>query len=748
MSENKNLPYLFSKNQIIKISEIDGVRAGVYRILDVSEQLDSLVLFLHSSTKKIRRPFRFLTSNFTEHSDSTVEILPEPKLESYMLKSLSSPQSENAKKAAQRYQLIAELVETPSFLFELTESNRSKLIVNHALKRSQNAETLRRYLTLYWHYGQRPEALTPAYENSGGVNVPKRSGTKKLGRPVAEGLSVFDFNAGKNVSPEDKTLFDRYLQKYYFKARPMPIVKIYEKLIKDHYQESVLGSETAPSLGQFRYWTKKTIDPVLAAKKQSQGKDYERNKRSLTKSVTHLASYPGFVFEIDATVCDVYVVSEFNRQLPIGRPTVYSIVDRASRVIVGLHVSHLYASWRAARNALVNMALDKQAYCKSLGIDINHEDWPAAHLPMSLICDRGEMIGLQPESLVVPLIDLKVAPSYRGDMKSIVEGRFKVFNDDLLHELEGSTGGSVVKQRGLPDPKTSALYTINDIRKMLISDVIAHNNRRFDELALSSPLVIENDLDFTPNKYWLIHEQKARHGLRKVDEIDLRASLLPKSSASVTKNGIKHGELYYSCEKAEQENWFSRARIKGRWKVDVRSHDEDVTFIFLWDEDSRSYKVCELLERSKLFKHKTIVDVYYFQDWKKHKKLQGRITSKDIETASLVKSLTREAKRLKNAVEDRPTRTEKGRDLKMRRREELAHIGREDSTEYLKLEDTSVTEVAPLVQAKVSTSVSTADGFSASQTTLQQSPSADKNFRNVRSRHSISLLKKQQEEGS
>lgn len=53
---------------------------------------------------------------------------------------------------------------------------------------------------------------------------------------------------------------------------------------------------------------------------------------------------PGSCFELDATVLDVHIVSEFNRNHVLGRPTVYCVVDKESRMMVGLHVSMEYAS--------------------------------------------------------------------------------------------------------------------------------------------------------------------------------------------------------------------------------------------------------------------------------------------------------------------------------------------------------------------------------------------------------------------
>ncbi len=82
--------------------------------------------------------------------------------------------------------------------------------------------------------------------------------------------------------------------------------------------------------------------------------------RALLGSVANTTVLPGDVFEIDSTVADVHLISSLNRRKVIGRPTIYTVVDRATRMIVGLHVSLYHASWRAARQALANCFMPKK----------------------------------------------------------------------------------------------------------------------------------------------------------------------------------------------------------------------------------------------------------------------------------------------------------------------------------------------------------------------------------------------------
>ncbi|NMV21453.1 transposase, partial [Vibrio parahaemolyticus] len=87
---------------------------------------------------------------------------------------------------------------------------------------------------------------------------------------------------------------------------------------------------------------------------------------------------------------------------------------------------------------------------------------------------------------------LKFTPPYRPDGKGIVEKRFDILNKELLHDLMGTTrGGNVV--RGSRDPRKDAIYTLKEVTTQMIQAVLDHNRSIFDELALSSPLLIQND---------------------------------------------------------------------------------------------------------------------------------------------------------------------------------------------------------------------------------------------------------------
>src|SRR5258708_34001474 len=97
---------------------------------------------------------------------------------------------------------------------------------------------------------------------------------------------------------------------------------------------------------------------------------YNLRSRAAIGSLRSAIPGPGYLYEIDATVADVYLVSAFNRRRIIGRAVIYVVIDVFSNLIVGVSVSFEGPIWIGAMLALENMALDKVSFCNENGIDI------------------------------------------------------------------------------------------------------------------------------------------------------------------------------------------------------------------------------------------------------------------------------------------------------------------------------------------------------------------------------------------
>lgn len=154
-----------------------------------------------------------------------------------------------------------------------------------------------------------------------------------------------------------------------------------------------------PTVWQFGHFYRRKYEKPEVLEKRTTRIEYQKDVRPLTSIVTANLLGPGSCFEIDATLADIYLVSDNDRRNIIGRPVVYVVVDVFSRMVAGLYVGLENPSYATAMLALLNALTDKVANCKDHGFEIDYEDWPIVGLPDAIMADRGELFGHQIEAL-------------------------------------------------------------------------------------------------------------------------------------------------------------------------------------------------------------------------------------------------------------------------------------------------------------------------------------------------------------
>ncbi|MGB5853749.1 MAG: transposase [Oceanisphaera sp.] len=698
-------------NSIWDVKGVDGLDDGLYRLLASYKDDDLFILFNMSSKSKLQRPIGVSIELFSEIIKREEIKSSAFELPFYQLASESDIPQAHVEKRNEQFELIKALVVEPYFLFEIVLNQRCGVMPAHAKSKGTYVQKLYRILNQYWRYGQDINALVPAYKNSGGPGEPRLAGVKKRGAPVQLSTPSMIPPSGKNTTEDDKKKFLKAIKKYALKGRPTAISRVYDKMLNELYADEILQAERecrdplVPSLRAFRYWVKKLIPESEMIRKRTSKGDFERNRRGLRGAATDHSEVPGSYFELDATVLDVHIVSEFNRNQVIGRPTLYYVVDKESKMVVGVHVSMEYASWRAGRQALVNSFTAKKEFCSRYGVEIEKEDWPCHHIPQRLLCDRGEFICKKAEELAVPLIGhLSFAPPYRADKKGVVEHRFHILNENLIHDLMGTTRG-VNHIRGDKDPRMDAVHTLNEVIQMIIEDVLKQNSKTLDALAVQTTLLIESDLSPTPLNYWNVHLKKHFHALNKADEAEVRAKLLPVVYVSMTSKGIRLNEnMYYECDRPEFEDWKTIARNNGTWRMESRIDSDSASFIYVRLQAHEGFTRCKLMQMSSIFEDRHIADVLYFKDWKKIEKSKLNVSSRSINIHARRNSIIEDAKK---EVKDSPkpsTKAERVRDMKDRRREYILDSRvdeRVDPNSDLMDNDSSVERMSEVRKKKV-----------------------------------------------
>jgi len=663
-----------ARNSVWEIDAGCNYGRGLYRVLDTDLTHQTTVVFFLGEGKKLVRPQLMGIDEIDALVEAEVMRLGVFELPARLSVSEGQITAKHKRIRDERFTIVEKFYQSSSLLGALAGNKKCAALTEFARGLNRTNTQVTKILNLYWRFGQTKNALLPAFSNCGARGNIREPNKKKRGAPRKTLLASTEMPEGRNVNASDREKILKGLKKYYLVNKPLPLAEVRRKTIADHYKTEVELAEIssrvadAPSPDQFYYWAKILVSEFEKTVKQSDPRDFVLNKRGLRGFASQNDPVPGSCYEIDATIANVHLVSRFNSKQQIGRPTVYSLTDRASRVIVGFYISLEHASWKAARQAIINAFLPKVSQYKQYGIDIVESDYPCHHLPDAITCDRGEMIGIEAEVALTPLLNLQFAPPYRADMKSIVENRFGLIDKKLFNQLDGSTLGKP-KKRGVQDPEFEANLTLHKVATLLADDVLAHNRRQFDDLA-KCELLLEYDQKPTPINFWKAHLAFHQHRLSELDEATLRANLMDVATAHVTSMGIEHRGLYYTCETAQKEHWQTTARASGRWKVEARVDEGDSSILFIRPSADKPLEPCSLLPRSQSLSGLHTTEISYRQDWQKKKRLVDEITVADVEAHERRECIVNEARNSQKANTSKKSKSQRRADKKRYREAE------------------------------------------------------------------------------
>jgi hypothetical protein len=513
------------------------------------------------------------------------------------------------------WEVIAPLIEdTTGQIFY--SHGRGALLNAHEKKTGWTKKTIYKFLRRYWQGGQTKNALLPLYDKCGGKGKERQSSTGlKRGRP-SKLTKVTSLPTGINVDAAVREKFSRGIRLFYETTQQRTLQDAYQKTLEKFFHKGydrlpdgtfvpfLPPAEELPSFGQFRYWYEKERNPTQALSAREGKRRYNLSHREVLGDSTQMAFGPGSIYQVDATIGDIYLVSSLDRTRIIGRPVIYVVIDVFSRMIVGMSVTLEGPSWIGAMQALENAASDKIAFCQEYGIEIAEEDWATYHLPEMILADRGEFEGYNADNLVNALnIRISNTPPYRADWKAIVERNFRLSNDKFIHW----TPGAVYKprERGDADYRLDAVLDLHQFRQLMILSILDHNKEHRMDWYRMDEFMIQDHVDPYPISLWNWGIRNRVGHLRVIAPEILRLNLLPGEKASVTYRGIRCFQgLLYSCDLALRENWFARAREKGSWKIDIAYDPRKLDNIYLRLDGGRRLEFCHLIDADKTFRGK------------------------------------------------------------------------------------------------------------------------------------------------
>ena len=499
---------------------------------------------------------------------------------------------------------------------------RSRRIREVVERERTHKSVLYRLLRRYWERGQIANALLPDYKNSGGKGKKRANAASKgVGRPRL-------YTPGRTavINEEAESLFRHIIEKYLLKSKKISITRAYSKF-QDRYLTYFPDTpeQELPSKRQFEYFYKREYDGVERLVAQTRNSDYQKDVRPILNTATENALGPGSRYEIDATIADIYLVADHDRNKIIGRPTIYMVIDVFSRLVTGFYIGMDSPSYVTAMQAVVHAFTDKKQFCKKLGVEISSEEWPSVGLPDCLLADRGELMSHQADALARNFrINLEATPPYRGDAKGVVERYFRTIQAEFKPYAPGVVQGHKIKKHGERDYRLDAKLSLRDFREIILNQVIFHNQSqvlsKYDR-AEDMP----EDLPSIPIQLWRWGVQNRVGRLRTVNEKSLRINLLPRKRVSISEHGANIFGMYYTSSEILKAGWLHRsANIKRPKNLQAAYDPGTVDHIYLFPDKTKSlYWECNLAIKSREFKGMT-----FWEAWQRQgevKKLTAKV---------------------------------------------------------------------------------------------------------------------------
>jgi len=582
----------------------------------------------------------------------------------------SNPSSSAVRRRDEIWNLISEIVIQEPAVYHLHE--RSRMLREISQRSGIQTSNLYKYLARYWKGGMTPNALLPFFENRGKSGNPLSGKEQRRGRKKSPGAE------GKSLTPEDIQHFTDAILTWYMGTEKLTLEKVYKNMQDTWYvtrdENGIpvsLDPDQVPSRSQFLYWHQKNKNILAEVKSRGGDKNYPLKSRASIEKTETFLSGPCASSQIDATIADIFLVSQDNREKIVGRPTMYFLMDSFSRIVLGMHITLESPSWKSASMCILNSMEDKVEFCAKYGIQITEEDWPCHHIPNVLVGDRGEMESVAADLLVNQLnIRIENMPPYRGDLKGIIEQHFHLIDVDLAH-LPGKMGKDY-GERCTRDYRLNARLTLSEFIAIILHYVLLYNNHHYMENYGKTLQMRQMSIRPIPRDLWNFGMKYLSGAQRTLSKAAVRYAILPTEKASITDHGILFRGLFYGCDQGFREHWFDSARVSGREAITVSFDPRDASFIYFKPSHNDEAVECYLLDSNKITGHFSTAELQHMQDAERIEREAYRSTE-DLQSSVTNHKIDEIVQKAVAAFPDNPEKSNHQRvsDIKANRKEEI-----------------------------------------------------------------------------
>jgi putative transposase len=271
--------------------------------------------------------------------------------------------------------------------------------------------------------------------------------------------------------------------------------------------------------------------------------------------------------EMDHAKLNLFVIDE-RTGLPRGRPWLTACIDKATRCILGVHITFDQPGHMSVARCLQHAVLPKGDIKHELGL---HNHWNCYGAPEVLCVDNGqEFHGRALEATAFHLgIDIDFMPRRTPWMKGCIERWFRSLDENLTDGAPGRTF-STIFDRGDYDPQRDAVVTMATLNYVVIRWIVDVYHQE-----------IHSGLGKTPAAKWQELEPTIRRRL-PVSAADLAPHLGKVDTRRLDHRGVTRDYLWYnSPELAEM-----RHRHGDTLKVQLRYDPDDLGSVVVFDPET------------------------------------------------------------------------------------------------------------------------------------------------------------------
>ena len=269
--------------------------------------------------------------------------------------------------------------------------------------------------------------------------------------------------------------------------------------------------------------------------------------------------------EVDHCLIDLVVVHPVT-QRPLGRPWLTVLLDRATRVIVGAHLSFEVPSYASLQRALAH-AFWKKDLSTIEGLD---HDWPCHGVPEWVICDNGKEFRSQSLQLAASMLDFGVVnlPVKMPWLKGAVERVFQTIGIQVFSHEEGTTLSRTMDHY---DPAARARLSLAEVNRMILKWIVDDYHE-----------TIHETLHCRPIERW--RQLTALYPVRPVPDFDHIVRLTGETFRRRISNiGIQYEGLIYADRVKLEPLVARRGGLEKEWEL--RFDPYDLGEVWLLDDE-------------------------------------------------------------------------------------------------------------------------------------------------------------------